>query len=166
MSGSDTSKLKALMKKNLNILKRNVFSTIAEIVFPILLMLIILIVRKAFGIKKHRFENEEVNDETFTLNRAIAYENFDSNRIISTVVNDIPSVTYESWKGQPSSFGKIFGICYNNNRKVRYRIATVNVPDEIKEKLVNIAQISDSYFNMTMEYFLDFETTEKMKDYV
>ena len=43
MSGSDTSKLKALMKKNLNILRRNVFSTIAEIVFPILLMLIILI---------------------------------------------------------------------------------------------------------------------------
>ncbi len=166
MSGSDTSKLKALMKKNLNILKRNVFSTIAEIVFPILLMLIILIVRKAFGIKKHRFENEEVNDETFTLNRAIAYENFDSSRIKSTVVNDIPSVTYESWKGQPSSLGKIFGICYNNNKKVRYKIATVNVPDEIKEKLVNIAQISDSYFNMTMDYFIDFDTTEKMKDYV
>ena len=166
MSGSDTSKLKALMKKNLNILRRNVFSTIAEIVFPILLMIIILIIRKAFGIKKHRFSSEEKDDETFTTNRAIAYENFDSSKIITTVVDDVPQVTYERWNGQPSSFGKIFGICYNNNRKVRYKIATINVPQEIKDKLVNVAQISDSYFNMTSDYFLDFDTTEQMKDYV
>jgi hypothetical protein len=42
--------------------------------------------------------------------------------------------------GQPSSMGKIFGIYYNNSQEVRYKIATINVPQEIKDKLVSIAK--------------------------
>jgi ATP-binding cassette subfamily A (ABC1) protein 3 len=165
MAGSDLSKLKALMKKNLVILKRNVFSTIAEIVFPILLMIIILIVRKAFGIKKHYFDEDEINDDKFTENRAVAYENFELSKVIPPTV-DNPYPSYEKWYGQPSSIGKIFGICYNNNQEPRFKIATINVPQEIKDKLVSVAAISDSFYNMTNDYFKDFDSTDKMKDYV
>jgi hypothetical protein len=54
MAGSDLSKLKSLMKK-FKCSKTKCFFDHIEIIFPILLMIIILIVRKAFGIKKHFF---------------------------------------------------------------------------------------------------------------
>ena len=54
------------MQKNLNIMKRNVCGTIAEVFFPIILMILVLVIRKAFGIKKHYFKDEETDELTFT----------------------------------------------------------------------------------------------------
>lgn len=51
MASSNCWKLRALMQKNLNIMKRNVCGTIAEVFFPIILMILVLVIRKAFGIK-------------------------------------------------------------------------------------------------------------------
>ena len=66
MASSNCWKLRALMQKNLNIMKRNVCGTIAEVFFPIILMILVLVIRKAFGIKEHTFGEEEKSDPEFT----------------------------------------------------------------------------------------------------
>ena len=55
---SSSSKLKALLRKNVTIMFRNCCTFIAEILFPIILMLIILSIRQAFKVKTHTFESE------------------------------------------------------------------------------------------------------------
>ena len=51
MSNSNSWKLKALIKKNFLILKRNIVSTLFEILFPIILILLAYAIRKAFILK-------------------------------------------------------------------------------------------------------------------
>ena len=70
--GSSNSKLKALIKKNLLVLKRNKGTTICEIIFPIALMLILLIIRKAFSIDKFEFDDIEKTTENFIQTKSVA----------------------------------------------------------------------------------------------
>ena len=49
----------ALVRKNLITMKRNCCQTFAEILFPILLMVLIVGVRKGFSIKKYYFDKKE-----------------------------------------------------------------------------------------------------------
>ena len=71
-SGSASSKLKALIKKNILVLKRNKGTTLCEILFPILLMAIMLIIRKAFVIDEFTFDEEEKTVENFIRQKSVA----------------------------------------------------------------------------------------------
>ena len=51
-------KLKALLKKNLILMKRNFLSTLFEIFFPSIIIIVILILRKAFSVDTHNFSEE------------------------------------------------------------------------------------------------------------
>ena len=73
MSSSSGSKLRALLKKNFIIMKRNFCTFIAEVFFPIILMVLIYGIRKAFKIKYHYFEDEEKNDASFLSTRAVKF---------------------------------------------------------------------------------------------
>ena len=73
MASSNYWKLKALIKKNLLILKRNTCSTIFEILFPILLILLCFALRQAFKLKTFEFEKEEETIEHYIQNKSVIY---------------------------------------------------------------------------------------------
>ncbi len=66
--------LRALLNKNLIMMKRNVCVTICELLYPLILMILVVLVRRAFKI------NEEIvnfSDATFLANNATAYVNLE-----------------------------------------------------------------------------------------
>ena len=65
MTTSSSWKLRALMKKNLLIMKRNPCSTIFEILFPIILLLLCFAIRRTFRLRKHYFDKEEKDIPTY-----------------------------------------------------------------------------------------------------
>ena len=65
MASSSSWKLKALIKKNLLIMKRNPCSTAFEILFPIALILLCYIIRQAFQLEKFYFKGEETDITTY-----------------------------------------------------------------------------------------------------
>jgi len=71
MASSHCSKLKALIKKNIIIMRRNLFSTIFEIFFPVILFGLIIILRKAFPITYFTFEEFDNNITYFMENKSI-----------------------------------------------------------------------------------------------
>ena len=148
MPSSSCFKLKALLKKNVLILKRNCCSTCCELFFPIILIFLLLLIRGAFKVEKVYFNKEEKNYSLFTTNRAFANIKYDSSNYIS------------NWYDQPTC-KKIFYNCYNEVDEIRYKIADNNIPDEIKEELINVASISDPDFNLNSDSFLHFLTSSK-----
>ena len=64
MASSSSWKLRALMKKNLLIMKRNACSTVFEILFPIALILLCYVIHLAFQLKKYYFKEEETDIPT------------------------------------------------------------------------------------------------------
>ena len=168
MASSNCWKLRALMQKNLNIMKRNVCGTIAEVFFPIILMILVLVIRKAFGIKEHTFKDEESSDAEFTKKRSLAFIDFpeESFKVNETDADgNVLSYKYNDdnlWEGQNTALNKIFDICVNKDGKERYKIALVNVPNEIKNKLIEIGKYSDLNFKMSEENsFLNFDSVIK-----
>ena len=65
--------IKNLIKKNLLILKRNTCSTIFEILFPILLILLCFALRQAFKLKTFELEKEEETIEHYIQNKSVIY---------------------------------------------------------------------------------------------
>ena len=53
--------LKALMKKNYILMKRSCCASICEIFFPIILMILISLVRRAITIKDYSFDGNELD---------------------------------------------------------------------------------------------------------
>ena len=65
MNSQNSWKLRALMKKNLLVLKRNIISTLFEIFFPIILILLSYAIRKAFILETFYFSSEEGSIENY-----------------------------------------------------------------------------------------------------
>ena len=147
-SSSSSTKLKALLKKNITIMLRNCCTFVAEILFPIILMLIIFAIRQAFKVKTHKFEDEESTDEKFFEERSTAYL---SNNPIST----------EKWNKM--TVRPFLKNCYDV-QKPRNTIALINVPDYIKNRIEEFKAKSDSQFE-NMEFKV-YESIEKMEDAV
>ena len=148
-------KLKALIKKNFLEMKRNLFSTFCEVFFPIILMLLILLLKSAFKVEKKIFNKEEGNNYNFMKNHSIVNINFSSDDYDPN----------ELWNGM--NYSDIFKICSSNNknRKERPLIATIDVPDEIKNTLIND---SNNYGNYTLDdsNFIPFNSLSEMNNYI
>ena len=71
MASSFINKLKALMRKNLILMKRNILSTIFEIVFPITMFILIIGLRQVFKRETDHFEDKEYDTPTYMQNRSI-----------------------------------------------------------------------------------------------
>jgi len=69
--------LRALLNKNLIMMKRNPCVTVCELVFPLILMILVILVRRAFNIKE---ETINFGDDQFITNNSTAYVNLE-NRI-------------------------------------------------------------------------------------
>ena len=143
-TGSSTSKLKALIKKNLLVLKRNKLTTSCEIFFPILLMIIILAIRKAFTIDEFEYDEEEKTIENFIKQKSVA--NIDiTNKDITTLDNR----TF-SWNGL--SILPALNICsaYNRLNTPRPLIGTIGIPQSIKDKIIFDSLIYQQLFNISV----------------
>ena len=142
MASSSLSKLNALIKKNLLEMRRNTLSTICEIFFPIILMLLLYWLKTIFEIEIYEFENNEKSLNNFIKMRSASYlDNYASINITT------------GWNGM--SILPALKLCSNGNKKGKERslIATVNVPNQIKQKLIDDSQIF-KYKNYTLKIVL------------
>ena len=71
MASSFCWKLRALMKKNLILMKRNIISTIFEIFFPVLMFGLIVFLRNIFPVEHYTFEGLDKNISNFMNNHSI-----------------------------------------------------------------------------------------------
>ena len=125
MASSSCWKLRALMKKNLILKRRNLLSTIFEIFFPILMFGLIIALRKSFPITIKTFEEIDNNITYFMENKSIIssidfdrglefmYSN-EINRLInlSSLVNwtdlDLSSFVFETFDFDRINFTNVF----------------------------------------------------------
>ena len=151
-------KLNALMKKNLLEMKRNICSSICEIFFPIILMLLLYWLKTVFSINTYEFDTVEGTLENFIKKKSISN------------INDFTSISPLNpyWNGM--SILPALLICSRNNTKntPRPKIATIGVPLAIKAELIKESQISGSLINFTLNLnsFLDFDSEEEMNNYI
>ena len=157
-------KLKALMKKNLLEMRRNICSTLCEIFFPIILMLLIYALKTIFDINNYEFDLQEGSIQNYTKTRSVFNLDTLPNK------NGIPynKTTIPDFNGM--SILPALNICskLNDKKKEREKIATVGVPDEIKKRLINESWYFQTIlkFNLTLESFKDFENEEEMNNYI
>ena len=159
MASPSLSKLNALLKKNLLEMRRNIFSTICEIFFPIILMLLLYWLKTIFEIKVYEFEEKEKNLKSFISQRSASY--------LDDYINNDVNTSWNGMKILPA-----FKLCSQFNKKgeVRPAIATVKVPEQIKQKLIDDSKIFNDLFSLNFTLnessFLEFDSEEKMNDYI
>ena len=154
-----TRKLDALIKKNLLEMKRNIFSSFCEVFFPIILIFLFYLLKKAFKEEFHEFEKEEVSVENFIKNHSTVNVNWSSD---TYNIND-------TWNGM--TILSFLQICSNLNEqnKERSKIAAINLPQEIKDKLILDSKIyldRQDGIVLSDESFIDFDSLEKMNNYI
>ena len=152
MATQTLGKLKALMTKNLLEMKRNVLSSLGEIFFPIILMIVFLLIKKAINIESHTFEKEEVSIKDFIYKRSTSNFYYSENE--------------SEWYGL--SLNSPLHICTMDNSKKygRPRIATIGVPDEIKDQIIKDYQFFKDINPFNRNNFTDFATIDEFKDYM
>jgi len=161
MASSYCWKLRALIKKNLILMKRNILSTLFEILFPIILFAVIIALREAFPIETHTFEEQEKNTE-----------NFISNKSMGSIKNIQSDPGYNSstnlWHGL--SVIPPLKICspYNDQFQKRPLIASIGIPEEIKDQMINDSLEFKNMINfeLTKKSFKEFDSIEEMDNYI
>ena len=165
MASAKNWKLRALIKKNILILKRNIVSTLFEILFPIILMILSYGIRKAFTLEKFEFSSEEGSLENYIKNKSVV--NFNSASMSPLDLN-LTEPTSPTWSGL--SILPALKICsvFNSFHQPRPLIATIGIPDEIKNKILNHANQYNNIFhlNLTYDKFRDFDNIDDLNDYI
>ena len=140
------------MKKNLLIMKRNVCSTIFEILFPIALILLCYIIRQAFQLEKFYFKDEEKTLTNYIQNTSSLYDQNYEPQLIPTEDSTLGLSIIPALK-----------ICSPLNEKFEPRpiIASIGLPNELKNKIEDESGIYKDYIK-----FKEYESIEEMEDYV
>ena len=167
----------ALVRKNLITMKRNCCQTFAEILFPILLMVLIVGVRKGFSIKKYYFDKKEGTVDEYIQVKSVS--NIDATTLLSLSASitapspSLPpdfssfspkwnqSLTMFSYKG--FTLKPILTICKDE----RNLIATVGkeFPQRIKDNIKSLITMTDTEVAENFD-FKDFTTVNELEDYV
>ena len=170
MTSANSWKLRALMKKNLLILKRNIISTIFEILFPIVLILLCYAIRQAFTLKTFLFKEEEKDLVTYIQNKSVTYrEDLHGMNILHF---DQPEKDANGLSIIP-----VLKICSMMNSKYKPRpiIATIGVPSQIKSKIEAVITDFNNFPAGTPQevevlklttYLKEFETVDKLEEYI
>ena len=154
-------KILSLIKKNLIIMKRNTLSTFLEIFFPILLFIIMVILKKTLNVEYYTFEEHE--NGTF---------NYTSNYFISSLTNitnkfEINRVQ-KTWLDFPLMHP--FYICSNRNilNQSRPKIASINIPNEIKQQIIKDSSEFSKYLNFKFnnDSFIEFDSVKDMENHI
>ena len=155
MASSSCWKLRALMKKNCLIMRRNICSTFFEILFPIALILLCFIIRQAFQLEKFYFKDEEKSLTEYIKNTSALYDgNYNTHSSPLTV--DVDSAL-------GLSIIPALKICsiLNDKNEPRPIIATIGVPPEIKTQITN-----DAGTFASMVSFKDYNSIDEMENAV
>ena len=153
MASSSSWKLRALMKKNLLIMKRNACSTIFEILFPIALILLCYVIRLAFQLKKYYFKDEETDIPTYIKNTSSIYK--------QGYLSPSPLGTIGTETNLGFSIIPALKICTAMNDKFEARpiIASIGLPLTLKTKIMTEAGDYSSLIR-----FEEFSSIEQMED--
>ena len=140
------------MKKNLLIMKRNVCSTIFEILFPIALILLCYIIRQAFQLEKFYFKDEEKTLTNYIQNTSSLYDQNYEPQLLPTEDSTLGLSIIPALK-----------ICSPLNEKFEPRpiIASIGLPNELKNRIEDESGIYKDYIK-----FKEYESIEEMEDYV
>ena len=227
MASSFYWKLRALLKKNLILMKRNLISTIFEILFPILMFILIIAIRHVFPLNIESFESLETDIKRFVQNKSIISavdininltDLFIKNNISDIVglnITEIENIDFDNFDINKymtfqniGKFMKILDklglggldlnnlgidlfipplyICsdINDQKQKRPLIASIGIPQEIKNKMILDSIIYNSLAKKVYEYygkdrpdlnfdfelnnnsFKEFETIEDLNKYV
>ena len=133
MSSSYAWKLRALLKKNLILMKRNFISTIFEIFFPSIIIVVILVLRQAFSVETHSF-SEEGDIVTYIKDKSMTSISYSASANSDYITNG-------EWNGL--TLLNPFQICSSTNEQYEARpiIASLGLPDEIKQQMIDDAQV-------------------------
>ena len=159
MSSSYAWKLRALLKKNLILMKRNFISTLFEIFFPSIIIVVTLILRKAFSVDTHDF-SEEGSIESFIKDKSMTSINY----------NLYSNLEDQEWNGL--SLLSPFQICSSSNEQFEERkiIASLGIPGDIKQQMINDAELFKTKgindFTLTMDSFQEFSSVEELNEYI
>ena len=178
--GSSSWKLKALLRKNFLIMRRNICSTICEIIFPFILMLLLYFVKTIFEINNYEFEKEEGSIPLYTKNRSVYHldtlpplrYNESSNKPLSDDNPYIPKIPKLNIFQYGMSILPSLNICSalnsNANNKMRPGIASIGIPQEIKNILIKESNYFVNYtlFNISNSSFIDFPNEDEMNKYI
>ena len=158
MASSTLWKLKALLKKNLLILKRNICSTIFEIFFPIILILLCLALKQAFKPKTYLYTDEEKGDDEYLKSKSALY-------YTNSAPYDLYQLKDDSNLGL--SIAPILKICSEQNSQGSERtcIASIGNPGLDTVLKDRIKTDGDSGNKLKIEY-KDFETINDFKKYI
>ena len=157
--------VKSIDEKNLLILKRNIVSTIFEILFPIVLILLCYSIRQAFTLKTHLFNEEEENMEKYIQNKSAIYKDSATENIMDYV--NLPKK--DDYTGL--SIIPVLKICsmMNSKHKPRPIIASIGVPGKIKTIIRNDVTSFNAGRSQMLQLnidFKEFESVDKLDDYV
>ena len=160
--GTSSSKLKALIKKNILVLKRNKCTTLCEILFPILLMIIMLAIRKAFTIDEYKYDEEEKTIENFIRQKSVANVDLTNPDI------NITDNTTALWHGLSVLPALYICSSYNRLSTARPLIGAIGISQSIKDKIIFDSMIYQTLFNIsvTNDNFIDFDSINDMEAYV
>ena len=173
-------KLRALLKKNFYEMKRNIFSTLIEIFFPIIVILLFYALKTIYDIENKEFSIQEGSIQNFTkMHSVYNFDQFDLLNIssnishISTMPKSIQDIANITPKIYGMSINPVLTICssisfFDEDKKIRPIIAAIGVPDEIKLKLINESLYFSKITNFTLNYqsFKDFKNEEEMDKYI
>ena len=154
-------KLKSLLKKNLILMKRNFLSTIFEIFFPIILIVVIIGLREAFPVEIYTFSEEEKDLTTYIQNKSITTKT----PILSDSNYDPITNTWLGLTVVPP-----FQICspYNNQFQERPKIASIGIPNEIKTQMIQDSNEFASliHFSLNENSFKEFDSIDELNEYI
>ena len=152
MASSSCWKLRALMKKNCLIMRRNICSTFFEILFPIALILLCFIIRQAFQLEKFYFKDEEKSLAEYIKNTSTLYA--------STYSTHSSPLTVDVDSALGLSIIPALKICsiLNDKNEPRPIIATIGVPQSIKTQIK-----TDAGTFASMVSFKDYNSIDEME---
>ena len=154
-------KLRALLKKNIILMKRNIFSTIFEIFFPIILMVVIIGLRKAFPVEIFTFDEEEKSLSNYIYNKSITVKS-------PLLTSSDYDSTSKSWLGL--STVPPLKICspINNQYQARPKIASIGIPSAIKEQMIHDSEEYESeiFFKLNENSFKEFNSIDELNEHI
>ena len=162
MSSSYAWKLHALLKKNYTLMKRNIVSTLFEIFFPIIIIIVILALKQAFNVTTYTFKEKEENTEKYIADKSMSSFNYET----------IPNTEYDqnsaSWLGLSAL--PPFQICSSKNAQYEERpiIASIGIPDGIKQQMIKDSENFQSIikFKLTYQSFKEFDSVDELNNHI
>ena len=153
MASSYCWKLRALIKKNLILMKRNLLRTIFEIFFPILMFILMVILRNIFTIEKVTFEEGEKDISNFMSNHSILTSlDVDGGlEFINPLNESLDALRQFIYHNIDISSYDLDNYDFNNFNFSKYNVSRI-IEDYIEEMKDEMKNISDNNSSFDLRY--------------